>query len=201
VNKSFFPPRNLFNLITPFLLVSLFMPSFRNAAIFSKEDEIGILTLTYPVQIRVGDSDFVRLVFDAGDGQQNIFETHHVVAEARFDVSGMQSTPSELVSQTLLEGQTVSFNWRVNPTEVGIHQGTIWFYLRFVDKVSGEESRVTVSAWVVEIEAIDFLGLSAGVIRILGVAGLIIGGVLTYPFFLESVQSAINKLKPNRRKI
>jgi hypothetical protein len=200
VNKPFFPPRHLFNLISSLLLVSFFVPSFQNTTIRFKEDDIGTLILTYPAQVRVGDADFVRLVFDTGDGLQDIFETHHVIAEARFNVSGMQSTPSELVSQTLLEGQTVSFNWKVNPMQVGIHQGTIWFYMRFVDKVSGNESRVTVSARVVDIEAIDFLGLSTGFVRTLGVAGLLVGGVLTYPLFLDGGEFAINKLKPNRRK-
>jgi hypothetical protein len=34
----------------------------------------------------------------------------------------------------------------------------------------------------------------------LGVAGLLVGGVLTYPLFLDGGEFAINKLKPNRRK-
>jgi hypothetical protein len=38
--------------------------------------------------------------------------------------------------------------------EAGVYRGTVWLFLRFVDKVSGEESRNAISAQTVEIDAV-----------------------------------------------
>ena len=90
----------------------------------------------------------------------NLYETHHVIAEARFDIAGMEVRPTELISEPLAQGTSATFYWSIRPQEVGVYRGTIWLYLRFVDKSNGEESRKTVSAQIVEIEAVNFLGLS-----------------------------------------
>ena len=119
------------------------------------------LTLEFPPQIRAGDSDVVRLTLEVDDlgnltptaqvgdnvvtGEiveiPNLYESHHVIVEARFDLAGMEIRPAELVSEALSPGSAVTFRWSVRPQEVGIYRGTIWLYLRFVDKQSGAESR------------------------------------------------------------
>src|ERR1051325_6716404 len=68
------------------------------------------LTLEYPPQIRAGDSDVVRLTLEVDElgnitptaqiggnvitGQvleiPNLYESHHVIAEARFDIAGLE---------------------------------------------------------------------------------------------------------------
>lgn len=166
------------------------------------------LTLEHPSRIRVGDSDVVRLtleVDDLGDvtptaqfggdvvtGEvveiPNLYETHNVIAEARFDIAGLQVSPPDLISQTLSRGQAVSFIWSVRPSEAGTYRGTVWFYLRFVDKVSGEESQLTVSAQLVEIEAVNLLGLPASFVRTAGGIGSVIGAVIGFPFFEDIVR-------------
>lgn len=166
------------------------------------------LTLESPTQIRAGDSDLVRLTLEVDDLGNitptaqfdgdvvtgdvveipDLYETHNVIAEAKFDIAGLQISPPELISQTLSKGQAVNFYWSVRPTEVGVYRGTVWFYLRFVDKVSGEESRKTVSAQVVEIEAVNFLGLPANVVRTFGGIGAFIGVVVGFPFFEDIVK-------------
>src|SRR5215207_732712 len=143
------------------------------------------LTLEFPPQLRAGDSDLVRLTLEVDDlgnitptaeldghvvtGEvieiPNLYETHHVVAEARLDLAGVEVRPIELISAPLAQGQTAVFYWSVRPGEVGVYRGTIWLYLRFVDKSNGEESRKTVSAQIVEIEAVNLLGLSANFAR------------------------------------
>jgi hypothetical protein len=163
------------------------------------------LTLEYPPRIRVGDSEIVRLTLEVDDlgkltptaqfegsvvtGQvieiPNVYESHHVIAEARIDMAGMLIAPSDLFSQTLSPGQSVTFLWSIRPDEPGVYRGTIWLYLRFVDKLSSEESRKTVSAQIVEIEAVNLLGLSANLARSFGVVGSIIGTVIGFPFFEE----------------
>jgi hypothetical protein len=98
-----------------------------------------------------------------------------------------------LISTPISQGQTAVFYWSVRPNDVGMYRGTIWLYLRFVDKVSGEESQKTVSAQIVELEAVNFLGLSANLARSTGVVGSIVGTILGFPFFEDIVKFLVKK--------
>jgi hypothetical protein len=170
------------------------------------------LTLEFPPQIRAGDSDLVRLTLEVDDlgnltptaeiggnvteGQvvevPNLYESHHVIAEARFDMAGMEVRPADLVSEPLAPGNSVTFRWSVRPQDVGLYRGTIWLYLRFVDKQTGEESQKTVSAQLVEIEAVNFLGLSGEFARTTGIIGSVVGTIIGFPF-LEDILKFILK--------
>ncbi len=160
------------------------------------------LTLEFPRRVRAGDSDVVRLTLEMDDlgnvtptaqigGHEvtgevveipNLYETHHVVAEARFDIAGVEVRPTELVSEPLAPGNSATFYWSIRPPEAGVYRGTVWLYLRFVDKQTGEESRKTVSAQIVEIEAANLLGLSGGWARTTGVLGSVVGTIIGFPF-------------------
>lgn len=173
------------------------------------------LTIEFPPQMRAGDSDVVRLtleVDDLGDitptaemdgnvvtGKvieiQNLYETHHVIAEARFDMAGMEISPPDVYSQTLAQGQSVTFYWSIRPRETGIFRGTVWLYLRFVDKQSGEESQKAVSAQLVEIEAVNLLGLSGNFARTTGVIGSVVGAVIGFPFIEDIVKFLVKRQK------
>ena len=173
------------------------------------------LTLEFPPQIRAGDSDVIRLTLDVDDlgnivptaqidgnvvtGEvieiPNLYLTHHVIAEAEFDIAGVQISPSEIVSQTLSQGQSVTFYWSVRPQETGVYRGTIWFYLRFVDKVSGEESQKTVSAQIVEIEAVNLLGLPANIVKMFGGIGSVVGAVIGFPFIDDIIKFIFGRRK------
>jgi hypothetical protein len=166
------------------------------------------LTVEFPPQIRAGDSDLVRLTLEVDDlgnltptaeigGNQieggvveipNLYETHQVIAEARFDIAGLEVRPAELVSEALLPGNSVTFRWSVRPPEVGLYRGTIWLYLRFVDKQTGEESQKTISAQMVEIESVNFLGFSGEFARTTGLIGSVVGTIIGFPFFEDMVK-------------
>ena len=177
------------------------------------------LTLEFPPKIRAGDSDVVRLTLEVDDlgnivptaqtegnvvtGEiieiPNLYETHHVIAEAKFDIAGLQISPTEIISQTLAQGQSVTFFWSVRPQEVGVYRGTIWFYLRFVDKVSGEESQKTISAQIVEIEAVNLLGLPANLVRTFGGVGSVVGAVVGFPFIEDILRFLFGRRKSRRQ--
>jgi hypothetical protein len=162
----------------------------------------------FPPQIRAGDSDLVRLTLEVDDlgnltptaeiggnvveGEvveiPNLYESHHVIAEARFDLAGMDVRPADLVSEALAPGNSVTFRWSIRPEEVGVYRGTIWLYLRFVDRQTGEESRKTISAQLVEIEAVNFLGLSGAWARTTGIIGSVVGTILGFPFLEDIVK-------------
>lgn len=173
------------------------------------------LTLEFPPQIRAGDSDVVRLTLEVDDlgaitptaeiggnvvtGKvieiQNLYETHHVIAETRFDVAGMEISPADLSSQPLAQGQSVTFYWSIRPRETGLYRGTVWLYLRFVDKQNGEESQKAVSAQLVEIEAVNLFGLSGSFARTTGVIGSVVGTVIGFPFFEDIIKFLIKRGK------
>jgi hypothetical protein len=177
------------------------------------------LALEFPPRIRAGDSDIVRLTLEMDesgtitptavvDGNvvtgeaieiPNLYETHHVVAEARFDMAGMQVAPPELSSQTLFPGQSIMFFWSIRPNEVGLYRGTVWLFLRFVDKVSGAESQRAVSAQMVEIEAVNLFGVPARVVRSVGAVGSVVGAVVGFPFF-EDIVKYLYKRRQKRKK-
>ena len=129
----------------------------------------------------------------------NLYETHHVVVEASFDIAGVQVSPPDLSSQTLAPGQAVMFFWSIRPAEVGTYRGTVWLFLRFVDKVSGEESRRAVSAQLVEIEAVNLFGVPARVVRTVGGVGSVVGAVVGFPFFEDIVKFLFKKRKKQSR--
>jgi hypothetical protein len=175
------------------------------------------LTLEFPPTIRAGDSDIVRLTLEVDDlgnitptaqfegnvvtGEviqfPDLYESHHVIAESRFDIAGVEIQPTDLINVPLAKGQTATFIWSVRPPDVGIYRGTIWLYLRFVDKLTGEESRLTVSAQIVEIEAVNFIGLSGSAARTAGFIGSIVGTVIGFPFLEDIVKFLYSK---RRRK-
>ena len=177
------------------------------------------LALEYPPRIRAGDSDVVRLTLNMDDAGNitptaviegnvvtgevieipNLYETHHVVVEASFDIAGVQVSPPDLSSQTLSPGQSVMFFWSIRPAEVGTYRGTVWLFLRFVDKVSGEESRRAVSAQLVEIEAVNLFGVPARVVRTVGGVGSVVGAVVGFPFFEDIVKFLFKKRKKQSR--
>ncbi len=163
------------------------------------------LTLEFPPVIRAGDADIIRLTLEVDDlgnltptavfeGNQvggevveipNLYETHNVTAEARLDLAGVEVTPAETISSPLLPGQSVTFYWSVSPREAGTFRGTLWLHLRFVDKVSGEESRRAVSAQTIEIEGANLFGFSGNFARTFGVIGSVVGAVTGIPFLQD----------------
>ncbi len=173
------------------------------------------LTLEFPPQIRAGDSDRVRLTLEVDDlgnltptaevagnvivGEvveiPNLYETHSVIAEAQFDITGLQVSPTGTVSQPLAPGESVTFFWSILPEGVGVYRGTVWLHLLFVDKSTGEESRRAVSASLVEIEAVNFLGFSGSLARSFGVVGSIAGTIIGFPFLEDIVKIFFRRRK------
>lgn len=130
----------------------------------------------------------------------NLYETHFVTAEARFDLAGMQVQPSGSIYEPMKPGQSVTFYWSIRPRETGTYRGTVWLYLVFEERVSGEKSRMAVSAQIVEIEALDFFGFPVDFVRRLGLAGSILGLVLGFPLLDDVLKFLFNKRGAIKKK-
>ncbi len=169
------------------------------------------LTLEWPPTIRAGDSDVVRLTLEVDaegkltptamiEGHEtrgetvyipDVYATHNVFAEARLDMAGVEVSPNELTSQSLLRGRSVTFYWSVSPKEVGTYRGTVWLYLRFLPIEAGVESQRALSAQVIEINAINLIGLGGTAARVLGGIGAVVGSLLG----LDDLVSLVGKLR------
>jgi hypothetical protein len=177
------------------------------------------LMLEFPSKMRAGvESDVVRLTLEVDDlgnitptaqiegnvvtGETieipDLYETHNVTAEARLDLAGMQVQPAEAIYEPLKRGQSATFYWSVRPQETGTYRGTVWLHLNFVDKSTGEESRIAVSAQIIEIQAVDFFGLSVNLARTSGVVGSVVGGVIGFPF-LEDILKFLFRRKARKK--
>lgn len=143
-------------------------------------DEQGNITPTAQVEGNIIVGETVEI--------PNLYETHFVTAEARIDMAGMEIQPPGAVFEPMNPGRPVKFFWSIRPQETGLYRGTVWLHLVFVDRLSGEESRMAVSAQVVEIEAVDFFGFSVNLARTSGVVGSVVGGIVGFPFLEDIVK-------------
>lgn len=175
-----------------------------------------MLTLEWPARLRVGDSDTIRLALELDktgaftptaviEGHEvqgekinipNLYDTHNVMVEARLDIAGLVYTPTSMVVEPMQPGQSVVFFWSVQPQEIGKYRGTIWLHLHFVPKQpSAQEARLTLSAQRVEIEAVDFLGLSGNAARVSGWIGAGLGSILSFDKLYDFVAGLIKRLR------
>jgi hypothetical protein len=125
----------------------------------------------------------------------NLYETHHVIAEARLDMAGVEVRPPELISSPMGPAQPVTFYWSIRPPSSGTYKGTAWLFVRFVDKQTGQESHRAVSAQTVEIQSTELFGLSAAFARVTGAIGSVIGGILGFPFVDDILKAFYRRLK------
>lgn len=129
----------------------------------------------------------------------NVYDTHHLWAEARLDLAGVVVQPAQTVSETMFPGQTITFFWSIQPREAGRYKGTVWLYLRFVPKDGSPESRRALSAQLIEIETVTFYGLKADTVRWLGLVGSTLSAVVGFPFFEDIVKWLFSQRKKRRR--
>ncbi len=174
------------------------------------------LTLEFPSKMRAGvEGDIIRLTLEVDDlgnitptaqingnvvvGQTieipDLYETHNVIAEARLDMAGMDVQPPEATLEPLTRGRSVTFFWSIRPQETGTYRGTVWLHLNFADKSTGDQSRIAVAAQIIEIEAVDFFGLSVNVARTSGVIGSLVGGVFGFPFIEDIIRFLFRRRK------
>ncbi len=167
-----------------------------------------LLSLDFPTTIRAGDTDVVYLTLEldtsgnltataqstgnAASAQTiqipNVYDTHNILAESRLEMAGVIVRPDATVSEPLLPGQKVIFFWSLQPLDVGTYRGRVWFYLRFVPKNGGDDTRVALSAMEIELESRSFFGLSASVVRWLGLGGIFISVMLGLPLLVDALR-------------
>ena len=186
--------------------------------------ESRLLALEWPARLRVGDSDTIRLTLEVDEtgaitptamieghetrGEQvkipNLYDTHNVMVEARLDIAGLVYTPTSEVVEPMQPGQSVVFFWSVQPRQVGKYRGTVWVHLLYIPKQpTGQEgdgetdqaARMTLSAQLIEIEAVNFLGLGGNAARVTGWIGAGLGSIISLDKLYDFAVGRIRRLR------
>lgn len=165
--------------------------------------EARAVELDYPLTLRVGDSDVIRLALVvAPDGAYltptaeseghtttgepveipNLYDTHTVTAIARLDAVGLNIDRVGDWEQPLLPGENVTWRWTISAAEPGRQRANLIIHLRFIPKAGGDLSQKELWARTLTLQATDVFGLPPVVAKGLGVFGSVIGAVLSFPF-------------------
>jgi len=144
-----------------------------------------LLHLEWPAAIRSGELASVRLRVSPAKGEGSSSqisptagEAFSVLAEARLELPGIPHTPTGEVSQGFFPGRPVIFIWDLQPNRLGGADGTVWLHLSFIPAAGGPAMRQVLTAQRIEIQVIDFFGLSGPWARALGSAGVVVGAML-----------------------
>ncbi len=159
--------------------------------------------LDYPLTLRVGDSDVIRLALVvAPDGSYltptaesgghtttgepveipNLYDTHTLVAVARLDSVGLNIDRPGDWEQPLLPGENLTWRWTISAAEPGRQRANLIIHLRFIPKAGGDMLQKELWARTLTLQATDVFGLPPVVAKGLGIFGSIVGSVLSFPF-------------------
>lgn len=169
-----------------------------NAASFGEKDpktilETRKLILTWPESVRSGEvvqAEAAFLPIESGDANglnsgasamwADVFETYHVLVEGRLELPGLVFSPDGQISQALQANEPVKFIWNLRAEQATVYKGTLWVYLRFISKATGQELKQVLTAQLLDFKCVDFLGLDYLSTRLIGSLGLAIGLVLSF---------------------
>jgi hypothetical protein len=148
------------------------------------------VVLVWPDSMRIGDDETITLVFepvvtdsvsfDHPAGYSNVYSLYNLMAEARYDVSGLSLTPANPTRESMPGGQPVKFTWKVNTDQVGSYNGTVWLSLRYLPLDGGLASQIPIYIQEVSIQASSLLGLNETMAYLLGGVGVVLAAVIVY---------------------
>jgi hypothetical protein len=155
-------------------------------------DKQGNITPTAQIEGNVVEGDVVEI--------PNLYATHNVTAEAYYEVAGLEVVPPGPTFHPLKQGERVSFTWSVRAQDVGTYGGTIFLFLNFENRETGEKDRKEISIQIFDIKAVDFFGFSTNFVKTSGVVGSALGVVVGFPFFKDIAKYLFDRLTKNKKK-
>lgn len=163
--------------------------------------EAHVVELEWPPQMRLGDSDLVRLALvpsKEGYVVTTEFPEHQVVtstvtvarpggydlsAVARLDGVGFDLAPAGEQVQGLPLDTTVTWRWTLTPRSAGRQRLSLTLTLRWTPQAgrAGAIQDTRIYSRGIEIQVSSFLGLTTSQATLTGLAGLFFGGTLSLP--------------------
>ena len=146
--------------------------------------------LEWPQSMRIGEDEaitleFVQVITDSVPSSQpvrfaDIYKDYNLMAEARYDVAGMNVSPASSTRKSMPAGQTVKFTWKVNANKAGSYNGTVWLSLRFLPLAGGDGSQAPIYIREINIRTNSLLGLNVSLALLLGGLGVLLAIVIDY---------------------
>jgi len=172
-------------------------------AVMPQPPESRAVEIDYPLTLRVGDSEVIRLALViADDGTYltptaesggrvargapaeipNLYNTHTITATARLDSVGLTIDRPGDWEQPLLPGDNVVWRWTIAADEAGRQKANVIIRLRFIPKEGGDIRERELWARTLTIESTTVFGLPGPLATAFGAVGSVLGTVLGFPF-------------------
>ncbi len=164
------------------------------------------VVLEWPESMRIGEDETLTLVFEPaqmddnpssqGTGYANIYTRYNLMAEARYDVAGVNLVPANPTRESMPSGQPVKFSWEVKADQVGSYDGTMWLTLRYLPLDGSHVVQVPVYVREISIHSASLFGLSESMAYLLGGVGTLTAAILVYDDLVNLVRKWIRKYYP-----
>jgi hypothetical protein len=161
------------------------------------------VVLEWPSSMRIGEDETMTLVFepvesvsatsDQPAGYSDIYSLYNLMAEARYDVSGIIVTPANPTRESMPAGQRVKFTWKINAVQVGLYDGTVWLSLRYLPLDGGQASQVPIYIQEVKVQTSSLFGLNKTMAYLLGGVGVVLAAVIVYDDLIAWVRKWMKK--------
>jgi hypothetical protein len=132
--------------------------------------------ISHPGLIRIGEHG--RILFSLepqpeSDSSPSVSD--NLLIEARLDMPEVSINPQGSISQPLVRGKGLAFNWEVVPTRAGHITGTLWVSTYYEEKGKDQMERAPFLAYPLNVTVFSFLGLPAPLVQWLCGIGLSAG--------------------------
>lgn len=174
-----------------------------------------LISLEWPQQIKVGESDRIQLILEVDeegfitptamvDGNNlefesvlipDLYENYYLNVESRLDIVGMDVLPQGVVSTALIKGKNLVFAWSLSPRQAGSFSGTVWLYLNLIPKNGDPIQKELLLAKPINIKGVTVFGLPATTARWAGFIGTGASFILGLPFIENFILWLFRRLK------
>ncbi len=162
--------------------------------------------LEWPESMRIGEDGTISLVFEPvevddispsqGTGYTDIYTRFNIMAEARYDVAGVNLVPANPTRESMPSSQPVKFYWKVNTDQVGTFNGTVWLSLRYLPLDGSQVKQVPIYVREITTRTVSLIGLTEGKATILGGVGILVAAILIYDDLINLVRKWVRKNFP-----
>jgi hypothetical protein len=179
--------------------------------------ESRLVELEWPQQMRLGDSDIVRMALMPSQEGYTVtaeFPEHQTVtrtvsvrrpggydlsAIGRLDAVGFELSPQGDQAYDLLMGEVVTWRWTLTPRNAGQHRLSVSLLLRWTPQsgTTGAARESTIFSRGLNVDVTAPLGLTTSQAATTGLIGLVLGGSLGSLALFTRKRAAVRTQKPN----
>jgi hypothetical protein len=130
----------------------------------------GILSLSVPTWLKIGDTAEIRLQVEFAQGMSNLDENGRIDLVSRLELGFIEFTPQGEGHVSIGPGSPVTMVWKLQPSYESDYSGTVWLF----QQLSGQESQL-ILAKRIDLSAKRFMGFSYLTARFIFIGLLFVG--------------------------